>query len=276
MNSLMRVVGAVVLVLGVALASAASADVIIKMKETTDLALKKPRVTMGSMMIGADRLAMRWDDASLEGHGSFIYRADKQLIWLVDDHKKTYQLIDRAFVDQVAAQASAATTELTAAMEQMKPEERAKAEEMMKGVPSAGGSLKPDYRRTAETKVIDGHTCTKVDTYWGADLTSHAWVAPYSDWKLTEKDAAVFQSMGDFVSKMAGSLVSTEKKDYIPMHELGGVPLLTQDVEGGKVTRETVVESVTRAASPAGSFEVPTGYKLQSAPSLERHGAKDR
>ena len=276
MNSLMRVVSAVVVVLGVALASAASADLIIKMKETTDLGQKKPKVATGSMMIGADRLAMRWDDPSVEGHGSFIFRADKELIWLVDDHKKTYQQVDEAFLDQAASQATAATTELTAQLEQMKPDERAKAEEAMKSVQAAAGALKPDCRKTGETRVIDGHTCTKVDTYWGGDLTSHAWVAPYSDWNLTEKDAAVFRSMGDFVSRMAGPLASREKKDYIPMHELGGVPLLTQDVEDGRVTRETVVESVTRAASPAGSFEVPTGYKLQAMPSMERHGAKER
>jgi hypothetical protein len=265
-----------IVVLGVALASAASADVIIKMKETTDLAQKKPKVGVGSMMIGADRLAIRWDDPSLEGHGSFIYRADKELIWLLDNHKKTYQQVDKAFVDQMASQVTSASTDLTAQLQQMKPDERKKAEDMMKGVQAAAGTLKPEYRKTGETKVIDGHTCSKVDTYWGGDLASHAWVAPYSDWNLTEKDAAVFQSMGDFVSKMAGSLATREKNDYIPMHELGGVPLLSQDVEGGKVTRETVVESITRAASPAGSFEIPAGYKVQTLPSMERHGTKDR
>lgn len=270
MNSPMRIgfgTACGILMLVLALTPAAAADVIIKMKESTDLDQKKPKVSTGSMVIGADRLAIRWDDPSEQGHGGFIFRADKELVWLVDDQKKSYQQVDKATVDEMAGEAAAMMAQMQAKIEKLPPDQRAQAEEMMKkyggGLQEAATALKPEYRRTGETRVIGGHTCTKVDTYWGGDLISHAWVAPYSDWNLTIKDAAVFEKMNDFVSKMAGPMANMEKKDYIPMHELNGVPLMTQDVEGGKVTRETVVESVTRGSSPSGAFEVPAGYKLQ-------------
>ena len=273
MNSPMRIgfrTAFGILLLVPALTSAPSADVIVKMKESTDLDHKKPKVSTGSMMIGADRLAIRWDDPSEQGHGGFIFRADKELVWVVDDQKKSYQQIDKAIVDEVAAEAATMMAQMRAKIAELPPDQRAQAEEMMKkyggGLQEVATALKPDYRRTGETRVIGGHTCTKVDTYRGEDLISHAWVAPYSDWNLTLNDAAVFEKMNDFVSKMTGQMANMEKKDHIPMHELNGVPLMTQELEGGKVTRETVLESVTRGSSPSGAFEVPAGYKLQPFP----------
>jgi len=261
-----------IVTIGLFIASACSADVIIKMKQTGDLQGGKPKVSTGSMVIAADRLAMRWDAAAEAEHGSVIFRADKELLWTVDDRKKSYQQIDKAFADQVAGQMAEAKAQMQAQLAQLSPEQRAQAEEMMKkfagGLEEGASAFKLDYRKTDETRTINGFACTKYDTYSGEDLVSHAWVAPYSALNLTAADGAVFQKMGEFIARLAGPMMAIGKRDYIPMHELGGVPMLTQEVRDGKVTRETTVESVARGASPAGSFDVPAGYKLESMPSM--------
>lgn len=266
----MRTIPAAIVLSALLLARVASADVILRMRETADLGSKKPRVSTGSWVLGADRLAIRWDDPSVAGHGGFIFRGDKELIWVVDDRTKSYEQIDKAFIEQMSAQVSAAKAEMQARIEQMPADQRAQAEEMMKkfagGMQDAIADMKPDYRKTAESKVINGHACTKYDVYAGGDLASHAWVAPYADLGLTEKDGAVFERMGDFVARLTGPMASMQKQDYIPMHELGGVPLLSQDVDGDQVTTETQVESVTRGAPPAGCFDVPAGYRLKPMP----------
>ena len=74
----------------------------------------------------------------------------------------------------------------------------------------------------------------------------------------------VFQKMGEFTDRLTGALGGIGKHDSIPMHELNGVPLLTQEIEHGKVTRETTVESVTHEAAPPGVYSVPAGYKLEA------------
>ena len=266
----MRTASAAIVLSVLLLAPVASADVILKMRETTDLDGKKPKVSTGAWIIGADRMSIRWDDAPAEGHGGFIFRGDQELIWVVDDRTKSYEQVDKAVLDQMSAQLTAVKAEMQARIDQLPADERAQAEEMMKkyagDVQDVAPVLEPDYRKTSESKVIDGHTCTKYDVYSGDDLTSHAWVAPYADLGLSEKDGAVFQKMGEFVARLSGPMASMKRRDYIPMHELGGVPLLSQDVEDGKVTRETRIDSVTRAAAPAGSFEVPAGYKLRAVP----------
>jgi len=268
----MRTTSAAIVLSALLLARVASADVILKMRETTDLGSKKPKVSTGSWVLGADRLAIRWDDPSAAGHSEFIFRGDKELIWVVDDQTKSYEQIDKAFIDQMSAQVTAAKAEMQARIDALPADQRAQAEEMMKkyagGMQDAVAAMKPEYRKMPESKVINGHACTKVDVYSGDDLTAHAWVAPYADLGLAEKDGAVFEKMSEFVARLTGPMATLQKKDYIPMHELGGVPLLSQDVDGDQVTTETRVDSVTRGAAPAGSFDVPAGYKLKPMPSV--------
>ena len=261
------------LLLGVALASAASADVTIRVKETDGLDGKKPSVSTGSMSFNADCMATRWEGAERE-HGRVIFRGDKQVMWVLNDGKRSYQQLDKAFFDQMGAQMTGAQAQMRASLEKMPPEQRAQAEAMMKkmGGPAAGGAgtARIEYRKTAETRTINGHRCTKYDTYWGKDLVSYAWVAPYSAMKLTASDAAVFEKMAAFVEKMTSAIGAPQAQDYSAMHRLGGVPLLTQQVKGGKVTSETLLESVSRGPVPPGSYDLPAGYKAEPMPGAKR------
>lgn len=244
-----------------AFATAASADVVIKIKET-----ESKKVSTGEWVFGSDQLSMRWDDPDAT-HGGVVFDAGKDVLYVIDDKKKSYKQIDKAFVDQTAGQVNAAKAEMEAQIAKLPADQRAKAEEMMKKyaaqMQATTPETKQEYRKTSETKVINGTTCTKYDSYWGDELEAHLWVAPYSALKLTESDGAVFEKMGEFTERLTSALGSVKKHDYIPMHELKGVPLLTQEVEDGKVTRETVVESVTHEAAPPGVYSVPAGYKLE-------------
>src|SRR4249920_3683163 len=91
-----------VLVLGLVLVSVAAADVTIRIKETSGLDEKKPTVSTGTMSFNANCMANRWDGKG--EHSRFIFRGDKDLMWIIDDVKKSYQVIDKAFIDQTAAQ----------------------------------------------------------------------------------------------------------------------------------------------------------------------------
>lgn len=272
-----KAVPSAVLLLGLALASTASADATIRMKITRGLESQKPRVSTGVMRLNSDCMATHWEGDGSEG-GRMIFRGDKDLMWVVNDGKKSYQQIDQAFFDQVSGQMADARAQMTAQLEKMPPAQRAQMEEMMKkmggGAPGAAATKKIEYRKTAETKTIGGHKCTKYEAYWGDDLVSYVWVAPYSAMKLTPADRAVFEKMADFVTRMTGSFGPPQKQDYLPMHELNGVPLLTQQLDQGKVTSETLVESVTHGPVSAGSFDLPAGYKLETMPGAKGKGRR--
>jgi hypothetical protein len=262
-------------VLAACSAAVASADVTIRIKETEAPGSKKPRVSTGTMAFNATSMATRWErGGDDDDHGRVIFRGDKELLWIVQDGKRSYQTIDKAALDRMAAQVSDAKAQMEASLAKMSPEQRAQTEAMMKkfggGMPGAAPAKRIDYRKTAETRMVNGHLCTKYDTYWGGELVSYAWVAPYSAMKLAPGDAAVFKKMAEFVNKMTAGLGRYEKQDFMPMNELNGIPLLTQQVEKGKVTSETLVESVSRAPLAPGTFDLPAGYKAEPMPGAER------
>lgn len=258
------------LLLGLGLTTAASADVTIKMKETRNLGSKSPEVSTGSMMLNANCLASRWD---AKDRNRMIFRGDKQLMWIIDDGKKSYQEVNKATIDQMADQMAGARSQMQARLAQLPPEQRAQAEAMMKKYNSAPNSSasRTEYRKMGQTRVINGQLCTLYDHYSGKELEAHLWVAPYSALRLSPSDGAVFQKMGEFTEKLTTSMGGSRKQDYIPMHELGGIPLFTQTVSNGKVTSESQVESVSRAPIPPGSFDLPVGYKAQPMPELHAH-----
>lgn len=259
-----------ILLLGLGLAAAASADVTIQLKKTDHLGSKKPDVSTGSMSLNANSFAERWDGKD-ETHSRMIFRGDKNLMWMIDDGKKSYQQIDEATIDRMAGQMADARAQMQARLAQMPPEKRAQAEAMMKrfetGRPNAS---KVDYRKIGATKLIGGHLCTEYDSYYDGDLQAHLWVAPYSALNVSPADAAVFKKMGEFFGKLTAGMAGTRKQDYIPLRELNGLPLLTQDVDDGKITRETLIQSVSRSPIAAATFEVPAGYKMEAMPEM-RH-----
>ena len=257
-----------ILLLGVGLASVASADVTILMKETRKLGSKKPEVSTGAMSLNSSCFATRWEGKDT-AHSRMIFRGDRNLMWWIDDAKKSYQQMDEATIDRMAAQMADARAQMQARLAQMPPERRAEAEAMMKRFNGATGT-KVDYRKIGATKLIGGHLCTEYDSYYGKDLQAHLWVAPYSALNVSPADAAVFKKMGEFFGKLTSSMGGAKKQDYIPMHELNGIPLLTQEVDDGKITGETLVESVSRAPIAAGTFEVPSGYKMEAMPDMRR------
>ena len=259
--------------LGIGVASAAHADLTIKMKETRGLTEKKPSVETGSMSLNASCFATHWDDAKGPEHTRMIFRGDKNVMWVVDDAKKSYQQMDEATIDRMAAQMSDARAQMQARLAQMPPERRAQAEAMMKKFQSGTAPTRVEYRKIGGTKLIAGHLCTGYDSYYGKDLQAHLWVAPYSSLNVSPSDAAVFKKMGEFFGKLTASMGGNRNQDYVPMHELNGIPLLTQDVDDGKVTRETLVESVSRSPIAAGTFDVPAGYKMEAMPEM-RHGKR--
>lgn len=259
-----------ILVLGLGFATAASADVTIRMKETRNPGSKNPEVSTGSMTFNANCLASRWD---AKDRNRMIFRGDKSLLWIIDDGKKSYEQFDKATIDQMADQMAGARSQMEARLAKLPPEQRAQAEAMMKKYNRAPGSSesRTDYRKMGLTRVINGQLCTLYDHYSGKELEAHLWVAPYAALRLSPGDGAVFQKMGEFTEKLTTSMGGSRKQDYIPLHELGGIPLFTQSLSNGKVTSESQVESVTRAPIPPGSFDLPAGYKAQPMPELHAH-----
>jgi hypothetical protein len=193
------------------------------------------------------------DDGSI-----IIVRLDRELIWTVHPQKKEYSEMTFAQMEEVAKKAGG---KMDAAMAKMReemrnmPEEQRKMMEKMMGDKMPGMLAESDtpvqVDKTAEKKSIAGFSCVKYVVRRGDQVLSTLWVTKdvkgfsevAEDWKaFSRRMAALAQRFGKELAE------ATKQIDGFPM----------QSEVGGVVTTVTKLE---RRATPAGEFDIPSGYK---------------
>lgn len=268
MKSVRTLVLAAALLTG--LTATAAADVVIKMT-STDLTEKKPSPVAGVMTLGADRLAMKWDEGGDEDMTHVCFRGDRQLVWILDDPEKKYMEITKAEMAKAGQQVSAAMDKMKAELEKLPPEQRKMMEEMMAKNPALGGGEaagpKPErkVKRTSESRTINGFPCTKYEVFVEGVKDSDVWTTPFDKSGLKMSDFAALEQFIAFFDELMGQLnlgKGSKGPAFAPdLQAINGLPIQTIDYDSdGKPTNETVFNSVTRGDVPAAEYELPKGY----------------
>src|SRR5262245_45963489 len=84
-----------------------------------------------------------------------IFDGGKQVMWMINDAKKSYYEMTKADVDRLGAQMNDAMAQMQAQMANLPPAQRAQIEAMMRGrgMPAAAPPVKPEYRKIGTDKV---------------------------------------------------------------------------------------------------------------------------
>lgn len=232
-----------------------------------------------SMYATADQLAMVWQPGADAKRGShIIFHAGRQTMWIIDDADKSYLAMDKATVDQMGQQMNEAMTRMKAVLDQMPPEQRKMMEKQMGQMMGAGDGKPSELKitRAAESRTVSGLPCTRYDAALDGTVNSHLWVTPYERAKLRKEDMAVFVKMADFFKSMTSQFskyMKAQDNPFMASDQIDGVPILTQQVDrDGKVTQETLIETISHDAAPPGVFEVPKGYKQKDLPKPAKAG----
>lgn len=221
------------------------------------------------------------DRLRIDGDPDAIFRADKQVLWLLDTEKGTYQQMDAEQMKKVGSQVEGAMAEMERQLANLPPEQRKMAEQMMQGkMPgkAPGGTKKAEprriYRNTGKTETINGWPCVAYDANRGGEREQVVWV---TDWKhigLTADDFTVFQDFAAFLEHMAGPMAKScsmgfdqKLADKPSPDALPGVPIRTISFDGGKEL-VTEVKKIAREPVPAAKFELPSGLKKDAMASM--------
>ncbi len=253
----------------------ALADVTIVM--STGKPGEKDRTT-GTMYATADKLATVWQQGKDKSSGAhMIFDAEKQTLWMIDDKDKSYTIIDKATLDQMAKQLDQVDSRMKEAMANLPPEQRQMMEKQMAKLKGDAGPEQGERKvtKTGESKSVSGFSCARFDVSRGGTVESRIWAAPLGAVKVSEADMAVFTKMGKMFESMTSRLSQFAKGTANPWSEGGeidGVPILSERMEDGKVAHETLIESITHDAPPAGVFDVPAGYKKKEMPKMDASG----
>jgi hypothetical protein len=231
----------------------ASAGVVIEVS-VKDPSAKAPSTT--TLQAAPDRFR-------LEGAGQIvIYRADKDLAWIIDPETKTYSELNR----QVMNKAAGAMKEVDAAMAEMTPEQRAMVQGMMAGHGMPQAAQAPPaihYKDTARSDVVHGFPCSVRETLQGEKHLGEVCVTPWAATKIAESDMSVMERFADFVKQLSGPLAKMASDNAVPdIAELHGLPVRTVMAgPEGDVVHEIV--RIDEQDVPASAFELPSGLKRE-------------
>jgi len=117
--------------------------------------------------------------------------------------------------------------------------------------------------KTAETRDILGHACTKYVLSMGDSFTETLWVAPDLKMPLQYYDAS------KMTYAMMGPMATRFGKMLDEMKEIDGFPLATDvdmKVMGMDASSKTEVTDISEAPISGDVFAVPNGYKKKKSP----------
>jgi len=236
----------------VAVPLAVQADVYIKQKNHTD-----EMKFMGQSQPAKDEMFVTWmgkDKARLD-HGedtSIIVRLDKKIMYMINHAEMKYREMPYSETGDI----------LTAAISgsDLSDEEKAQAQKMMKGFAQMM-QPKVSVKETGETQKIKNWKCKKyimTMKMMGITSTSEIWAT--EDIKI---DYELYMTLGlAMMPKTPGldkMLEVMKKIKGLTVLSTGTTSMMGTDV---KTTQELL--EVSKKSAPAGTYEVPEGYKKEN------------
>jgi hypothetical protein len=192
----------------------------------------------------------------------FIIRLDKQIFITIDTKEKTYSEITftemEAAMKKIGAKMDTRMAELKKKLAEM-PEEQRKMMEKMMGArlgDADGKEEKVTVKNTGEKTVVSQGENTMM-TLWVTKSVS-GFDAMRKDWEEFSKRMMALNPMG---GKGLGEAFK----------QIDGFPIQTEMMKGIVST----VTKVEKKVTPAGEFEVPSGYKKVKSQMLEEKGGEE-
>lgn len=219
----------------------------------------------------AQSAMLRVDEiASGDADVSMIYRNDEFLV--LNHAEKSYIVMDQAMLDNVSSQVSEAMKQMEAQLANLPPEQRAMAEQMMKGrlqgMMGQEGSGAPKFNvQSSGSGEWQSESCDLYTVYKGAEKAQEVCAADLDDVAGADEAMAAFRGMAAFIEKLTESLPMAAGQTINPgelMDQINGFPVRTRMFEAGVFESEAVLESVSEMSLDAAMFAVPADYRREN------------
>lgn len=207
-----------------------------------------------------------------EGRSSLI-KGDT--LYMIDDKERSYIVMDKATMEQVAKKLNAQMEQLKEQMSKLPPEQRAQMEQMLGGAGLGGSPRTVEVSDTGKSDKVDGRTCKLWDVTRDGVLDEQICVVPYSSLPGKENFSVVFGNFARVFEEMAKSvpmLSGMMANEFSAQVKTNGYPVRQRAYENGKlINEETLVKVWREEAIPASMFEVPAGYQRKQLPMGPEH-----
>jgi Domain of unknown function (DUF4412) len=196
-----------------------------------------------------------------------VFDGVKQVLWLINNDKKTYSEMTKADVDRLGGQMSDAMARMQDQLKSLPPEQRAQVEAMMKGrgMPGMAGAQPPktEYRRTGTDKV-GSWTCDKYEGSQNNQKVSELCTVDPKTLGFAMADFQVTKQLMEFFRKLAPQ--GAERMFAIGTPEdqgFSGIPVRRATFTGQQQS-VTELSEVTRQTFAASTFDIPAGFQKEA------------
>lgn len=244
--------------------------------EVTDHHQSSPKSETIQVLVEGRNLKMGIASGSHEEQGEMIFRGDRREMVVVDHGDKSYNVMDKEALGQIAGQVNSAMAQMQEALKNVPEEQRAMVEKMMKQrMPNQVAPPerpKNELEKTDERADKNGYPCVKYDVLRGGRKTLELWVTDWDNIEGGDEVVDAFEGMADFFREMLEAMPDMGQGDsgfgdnaFEHMKELGGFPVVTRDFDDdGSIESESALRSAKRRTLDPAEFEPPSGYKRRS------------
>ena len=191
-----------------------------------------------------------------------IFRGDRNVMWSVNEKRRTYTEVDRARVQAMLAQSEAAREQMEAQFDKVPPEKRL---EMLRLLAQGAPKKKlepPTIKPTGRTDNVGGIACHEVEVLRDGEKQREVCVADWKATGITKADLTALHDLNTFEDETIGGAGGRAQDDALELFEvLDGLPVRVRTFRGGQPRTELRVVKIEHKAVDATLFEVPAGYQ---------------
>ena len=217
---------------------------------TARFAVKEGRIAM--VMTGLRSARMLFDQKA-------------QVLHVVSDDDKKYFDLDK----QTMGDMSGMMANMQAQLAKLPAEQRAMAEQMMKG--SMGKAAEQfAYVRTNEKLNVSGYECTRVEGMRGSDKVTEYCGSTSPDFKISGEERQTILDMQGYLRNFTITVKSADEatRAFQWDYATDGYPVVTRCFRQGQMTLDLKLDSLSRKPLPDSLFAIPSGYRKMDINSM--------
>lgn len=200
-----------------------------------------------------------------------IFRGDLMRTWVIGTAAGSYVEITPEIVTAFAARIQAAQTpgspeqiRLQERLAKLPPQQRAVAEQQLRGLSGGATAPQASYAKTGMTKTVSSWRCETYDKTIEGQKREELCIAPISALGLTDADFRALDLFSAFMGPIATSPIAP-RADYLNWAAMNkaigfsGIPLEATLLSGGRPALQDTMQKVERTSIQAAEFDLPPG-----------------
>jgi hypothetical protein len=221
----------------------------------------KEKEEVSELFIEQDRIRIQLSES--EEYPVIIFRHDKQVMWMIDEQKKTYMEMTKEDVENIKKQMDNMQQMMSEQLKNVPEEQRQMMEEMMKNQMSqmqSAKKMKVSYKEAGQEKV-DQWQCTKYEGYINGTKKNDVWAASWNNLGLNADDFQGLKHMGTFFE-----ILTEEVEEFYNLESFNGFPVQIYDYKDGDLDMKTYVKEIASKSLDASLFDLPAGLTKKKFP----------